>query len=323
MFCEKCGQKLVDSARFCANCGMPVALPTEVSTTVAEPQPEIKVETAPVEPVAPIVPVAPVKPQPSVVFAHPVLAALYELFSSAGYLVMCILMTASVAIACFNASFDVLAILCVVAMWCARGAATTGNPAGFSFPLKTFKVSTQIVYILNWIAVAFLFVAAGVLVASGIYLFTLDDNYSMQELEGELRLVISEAMNELSEITGSNPFEFTDIIDGMVSFLVTGGLIVLGIVFVLMAVIVMLLNIFGYGSFYRCSKSVLNSFLSGEMNFSKVSAATSWLMVFGILEIFTALSALSGTDFVTLLSSSLAGVTMIIASVNLKKYLGQ
>ena len=177
-----------------------------------------------------------------------------KIFSGNLFLVACILATVFAAGGVFRFSLDVvLDILCAVSFWLLRQSALNNNVTGYKTPLKILHVSSAITYVFLWVAVGLLALAGIItLVLGGVVIDQM--NINVIDLEG-----ISESMLAM-------------------------GATVIGVLFLLFAVVAALLNVFCFGNFKKCAKSFVASVETGNIVIEKMSAVKAWLLVNAILE---------------------------------------
>lgn len=343
MLCKQCGATVPEDGRFCPICGaaaetepqsrtapeqpatnaqptgaqpvaqpgtqpgaQPAAQPGAQPTTNAQPstqptaqpgaQPGTNTQPAAqptAQPGAASVPVAPG------IYRSPAAAAFSKMFGSSMFLAICILFSSATGVnffgsLIFNSSFtfDVLDILLVIACWLLYAASR--NVSGgerFGAPLKILSAVATICYILNWIAVGFLALAALVVVVA----VSIGDG------------IVSEILDELEIRGGLGGAE--EIIDAeeLVGFLLSGGLALIALVLTMVVAVVVVFNIFCFGSFRRTAKSFVNAHKTGVCCFEKIEAASAWVLVYGIITAVGSIGSLS--------VGSLCGIAMAVGFI--------
>ncbi|MBE6799295.1 MAG: zinc ribbon domain-containing protein [Ruminococcaceae bacterium] len=328
MFCIKCGAKLTEDAAFCTNCGAKVTsiIDTVQEPTVAGAEAEVKEQSrtesqtgtntntqAPSGSFAYNTDPLTVGPSPD-----SGMAAVIEALSSKYFQMLCIFMTISVGAAALSSSVDIISILFCVGLWIARTAAVNSNPAGLGTPLKMFKVLNLITVVFNWIGVGFIVLLALLFFLLGAFMPPLEEliaETDIQQLyEGFAEGYYMSTGWEISFADFRNAFEM------FFDFLTAGGLIILGVLTLIFAIILALFNIFCYHPIYRCSKSFFNAYETGEKCFTDVNATANWLLVLGILSIVGAIGGLATLSIMAVAVSVMSAASSIVASQILKNY---
>jgi hypothetical protein len=79
---------------------------------------------------------------------------------------------------------------------------------------------------------------------------------------------------------------------------------VYAVIFVIMTIVLILINIFYYGSIKKATVSVINSFKFNENRLEKMSTVRVWLIVFGVLSALSALGVLSAIPMFSAITSA-------------------
>ncbi len=213
--------------------------------------------------------------------------------------------SALISVAAGTLPLPIIEIFIIVALFKLEKLAKSGSPLSeFASPLKTFRVIIKIYQVLSWIVAVILFVcgvitlfAGGALAGGGIA--TLADEF-------------------LAEVDLAELEPFVSALGGMfVGFL--------GIIFIVIGVVMALLNIFMYGSFFKTAESAELSAKTGDIYFTSLSTTRAWLIVSAVLNGISALSSL-GDGVTAVLGFVAAGfqiaftVFAIKALDNLKNY---
>ncbi|MBQ9080958.1 MAG: hypothetical protein IJY27_07810 [Clostridia bacterium] len=233
-------------------------------------------------------------------------------FSSGLFLALCILMTIATVFGTFTVdigsgdfgvsySFNIIHVLIVIGMWITYGAAKSPEGAMKKSGFNIICGSLFATRILNWIA-------ASILVASGIILAVvgvlIPEEYYVKAEEYIARELVSGGELDviLRDILGS---DFASIYPANVdwSALLPVVLIAWGIVMALIAVVMMILNILYYKKLHYMARSLYACVDDPYVEVQYANAVSVWLLVLGILNIF----------------SGLSGVVMILGYVFIKK----
>ena len=195
---------------------------------------------------------------------YPIIALLTDTFSSSVFLAATILLTVHVGLALISGSIPILTLLAIIAMWMGRSAAIKRNASGFLKPLKLLSGVAKAQFIIMWVLVG-LIGLIGVVSIVGVNIFS---NLNVQ-LSGRLSSIPS--------------------IPAGVS------LLVIGVAFIIAAVLVALINIFCYRTFSKTAHSLVTSYTSGRIEIVSLRATKAWLLVIAILTAPGALSSLPGS----------------------------
>lgn len=198
----------------------------------------------------------------------------------------------------------IIQIFVIIALFKLEKLAKANAPlAEFASPLKTFRIIIKIFKIFCWIAAIIIGVCGVITLISG------------GAFAGGVAELAEEILNEANlSFFGS-------------SLSVAAGitLILLGIIFIVAAVITAVLNVFMYGSFYKTAESAELSAKTGDIYIASVSKTRAWLIVSAVLSGISALSTL-GTGAEAVLGFVGAGfqIAFIVFAIktldNIKNY---
>lgn len=195
----------------------------------------------------------------------PVIAALHNVVSSKLFLVVAILFTVASAAQLINGGgLPVFEILVAIAMWIMVGSNKNGNIMGYETPLKMISGTVFANTIIFWISGG-IFAVSGLIVA-----------LSGSAAEEFINVAIN--MGELS-------MDEAALLDAYGSLVFT----IFGIVFIVAAVIIFLINIFIIKGMHKFTKSVLTTFRTGINQIEKLRFTKVVVLILGII---TALSSL-------------------------------
>ena len=195
----------------------------------------------------------------------PVIAALHNVVSSKLFLVVAILFTVASAAQLINGGgLPVFEILVAIAMWIMVGSNKNGNIMGYETPLKMISGTVFANTIIFWISGG-IFAVSGLIVAlSGS---AAEEFINVAVNIGEL------SMDEAALLDAYGNLAFT----------------IFGMVFIVAAVIIFLINIFIIKGMHKFTKSVLTTFRTGINQIKKLRFTKVVVLILGII---TALSSL-------------------------------
>ena len=208
---------------------------------------------------------------------------LYTVFTALSFLATAL--TGSVTIPILN-------IFIIIALFKLKEASKNeGNLDGFVSGFKTLRVITVIQRVLYWILV-------GVFGVVGVLMIVIGAS-----LDEELMASFVEGFN--GGIEGANIAGFEDL-TSMFAENAYFAIIVIGIIFVFVAIIVMVFALTMQTTFVKCAKQFEETAKSGENVITKAASARGWL-------IFTAIISILG--LIGAIPSNIAGVLSLASSV--------
>lgn len=186
----------------------------------------------------------------------------------------------------FAAGNIVLHVFVLIALFKLNGLARDGAPLiAFTSPLKTLRIILNVYRIILWVAVGIFAVCA---------LLTI--------------LVGGIAGSEFGQFFEETLIETNIYLsDGMISSLGGIAMFIFGLLFMIVAVVIALVNVFMFGSYYKSIRSAEWTAGTGNYNIESLSATYSWLIV---TIVFGSISALS-----VFADINLASVLELIATV--------
>ena len=215
-------------------------------------------------------------------------------------------------------SVNIIGILFVVGLWMARSAAAANNPVAFGAPTKMISTLITINVVLQWIAVGLLVLASVFLVIAGIMVPSFEESLVNIDPNSVYESIIIEGGAGLEEVFMYD--DFASAWETMVVFFIKGGFIIFGVITLVVAIVMALLNIFCYHSIRRCAKSFVEAYNTNENCFKSVNVAANWLLVLGIFQVVSAIGTLSSFNIVFTVAAAAEAAAMITASQLLKKY---
>lgn len=171
----------------------------------------------------------------------------------------------------------VLNIFVIYALFKINSLYNSGAPlSSFAAPIKILRVIVNIIRIVSWVVAGILGVCGAILTFSG---FALKDAVDISDFAFAL------------ELDGQSQAIFEKITEGLGIGL---GVIIscMGIFFILVAVALLVLALFMYGSFYKTAKSAEAAATSGEILIEKANATRKWLVVSAVFGIISAVFSL-------------------------------
>ena len=224
----------------------------------------------------------------------PVIAALHNLVSSKLFLAVAILFTVASAVGlALGEGIPVFEILIAIALWIMFASNKKGNVMGYATPLKMISGTVFANTIVLW-------VVGGILAVSGLIV----------ALSGSAALDIMDVMVEFGEFS----------MDELSLFEAYGSLVftVFGIVFIVAAVIVFLINIFIYKGMHKFTKSVLTTFQTGINQIEKLKFTKVVILIIGILAALSSLGSL--LNFAVFVQEASTAAACIIIYVMLDSF---
>ncbi len=213
------------------------------------------------------------------------------------FLVMCILMTVSCVLGFSPGGIPVLNILFTIFMWLSYSQTRKGMLD--STYLRLLSGTTFASYVINY-------VLAGCIALTGI-------GFSL------ISSVIAQTPDLLEELKLSLDVEYPTISEFVINLIKNSGGIIAGI-FIVIAALVVVLNIFCYGKIHKFAKSVYQSIDMNTIGFQNVTLAKVWLYIIGGLGILSAVFNMNAGG-ITMIAELCTALSAIFAGVLIGKYL--
>ena len=210
------------------------------------------------------------------------------------FFVICILVTASAACNIFAGQLDLLNILASVFLWLLY--AQVQKNAIDSTHLRSLSGTVYASYVLTNVLCVIIGVC-GILIAALVGIFG------------------DEIISEIPELNIDGALE------GVVALSTVLVAMIVGIAFVVIAIVGFLLNYFGTRNIHRFLKSVYQSVACGELKLVKCKTAHNWLMVLGVLSGLGALGSLTDLDVFSFVASGGIAAAQILAAMLINKNL--
>lgn len=235
----------------------------------------------------------------------PAEASLKTAFSGTLFLVMCILMTISVAFSFIGAltsgsfAIEIIDLLFVIAMWMVYATSKSADNALSPGGLKLADGTSLAVLVIGWVLFGiFIFFALVFMIVrfANIPLDLEDLYYAIYSYSGSVFEGMIPSISIISSI--------------LLSLLV--------VVFVIAAVVIALVNLFFFRNLRRFIHSVRGSAASGVLNIQKAKTVRIWIIVIGVISALNAVSNLfqmSEKGALSALASCAYAAAIIIAFV--------
>ena len=226
---------------------------------------------------------------------NPVAGRMLSMFKDTLFLVVCILQSASVLFSICKADFPILGILFTIFLWLiyAQGRKNIADAKFMRYVSGT--VFAQ--YVIKW-------VVCGLLAFFGLIFTALFSVIANTEFFDYI-------VDEFNKLASG----YSSIIVSLLSSVAA----VVGILMIVIAIGVALVNIFGTRSIHRFTQSLYRSAECGNLVVVKKNTAQCWFMVFGVLNGISALGNLAG-NALGFLASGCAAAVYILAYLLVKKY---
>ncbi len=239
---------------------------------------------------------------------------LHAAFGSGLFLAICILMTIATAVGSFSITFnqgnistsyglDLLSLLITIGLWITYGSAKKNDGPIKKGGLTLVSGTLKAMRIIYWVAAGIFAVCGALLIVAAVAAPAAFYDQLLSELNAELNN--TEFIAFLTEMTGQDfsniEFDLGLIMNGSTLAIV---FIAMGIFLLLVAVIFMIFNLTFYKRLHQFAKSVCACAENPDALPEYTSSVSTWLLVMGILSIF----------------SGLSGVIMILGYVLIRKY---
>ena len=232
---------------------------------------------------------------------NPVADKILWLLNDKAFLAICVLMTISCACAVVATGAPIINILFTIFLWLTYSEAKKGT-ANVKH-LQGISGTAYANYILGYIGSALLAVVGLIFIVVG--------SVCGEEL-------LAEIYSELGEF---NFAEYGNVFDNLSSTVLIILFFVLGAIFIFMAIVVMLVNIFGMKKIHQFTKSVYQGVMYQNPNFQCVKEAKNWIIVFGVFDAVTVLLSLTSVDLFAIASAGCSAAAAITAAKLIDKYL--
>ncbi len=285
MKCNNCDFESQNNFAFCPQCGaaqgnMPQNEPE--MTQAPAPAPEAQIFYTPT-------------PQNTAANTGTVSERILTALKDNLFLTLCILFSVSTAFSIFSGSISVINILFTVFLWLTYSKAYNGIASKEYLRFTSGTVFAS--YIVNY-------VIAGALAFVGLLVMIFGASSSG---------LMAKIMQYISYESG---FGYGNLAGG----LMTAAAILIGVVFIIAAAAVAVVNFFATHNIHLFTQSVYKSLEKGEPCFVKTNTAQIWLMVLGILSALGAVSSLFSGNLISFIASGSGAAAEIIASIMIKKY---
>ena len=214
------------------------------------------------------------------------------------FLVICILMSGSCLLSFAGGGFNLIYVLITVFLWLTYAQSRKGiaDPQH----LRCISGTVYAQYVINYV-MAGLLVVLGVICAAAFGIIA-GNPAVLEEIFSEV-IADTQAAAQLVQVLGA-----------------ASGMIILGVC-VIVAVIMVLWNVFSLRYIHRFAKSVYRSVQAQTLQIEKVKAAKIWLFILGGFDALSALSSLADGEPVVGMASACTCGAAIIAGLLIRKYL--
>lgn len=216
------------------------------------------------------------------------------------FLVICILMAANCILSITSGGLPLINILMTVFLWLAWNLARTDSTDAQQLRNVSGTVYAQ--YVINNVVAVLIFVVGAI--------FALVMGVVMGQAD-----VWEELMGELSAM-GAEYLMAADLLASLSIPLLTG-------IFAVVAVAVLLVNVFAMRNIHRFAKSVYQSLEKKTPALERVNTARVWLYIFGVCDGLGALASLMDGELVSGLTSGTGAAAAVLAAVLIGKYFSQ
>ena len=203
-------------------------------------------------------------------------------------------------------TIPILNIFIIIALFKLKEASKNeGNLDGFVSGFKTLRVITVIQRVIYWISVGF-FGLVGVLLIAGASI--LNEEFAAdfaKAITGSMELTLPQGFEELSTLLLENVHIF---------------LIAFGVVFVIVAIVLLVFNLTMQTTFVKCAKQFEETAKSGENVITKAASARGWLIFTAIISILGLIGAIpSNIAEVLALASSICSIIALFIFADILK----
>ena len=237
-------------------------------------------------------------PQPAEVCENYAAATILPALKDTLFLLICILISASCILSMSAGNLPLLNILLSVFLWLtyAQSCKDIADPKHLRCVSGTIYANYVITYV-----VAGFFAVLGIIIA-----------FAFQMLLSDTALLNTflDSFAELDDYTAN-----------LITSLSAIGSTALIIIFLLLAAIIIVLNIFSMRYIHRFAKSVYQSIQKGVLELKHVNGAQTWLFIFGAFSGLSALTELIDSGLDASLSNAASCAACILAGVLIRKYL--
>lgn len=223
------------------------------------------------------------------------------------FMVLCILETISVGAGILGGSFNLFGILFTIFMWLVWSRARSGLLDVAS--MRRISGTVYATYVIEW-------VVCGLLAVCGFAMFAISSTIDSY---------VNEIYSTLAE------FDIAYLYDELIAILREAGIttnifsilfIILGIVMVVAAIAIAIVNVFGTRKLHRFAKSLYIGAESEDPVVVSANGAAIWMLICGI---FNGLSALGSIGDISMIVSATSGAcsaaVYILAYVMVKKHI--
>lgn len=218
------------------------------------------------------------------------------------FFTICVLMTVSCGCAVVVWGAPIISVLITIFLWLTYSDAKKGI-ANVKH-LQGISGTVYANYILG-------FIGSGILVFVGMILFLFGFVVEGEEMLAEI----------YSAIEQFNLTQYGNYFDNLSATVFVIVVLALAGTLIFMAIIGMLINIFGMKKIHCFTKSVYQGIMYRNHHFQCVKEAKTWIIVFGVCDAITNLSAIMSIDLFAIASAGCSVASAIIAAKLIDKHL--
>lgn len=214
------------------------------------------------------------------------------------FLVICILLTVSVATSLFSGGFNIINILITIFAWLTY-AGGRKNVVEHNH-IRVISGSIYAMYVINNVA------AIIMAVTGAIYSVTM---LGLPFLSGiNIEKIITEEIGPMITVSAA----VLALISAMAMFL--------GLFLIVIAIIMLILNVAGLKKIHLFIQSLYKSAEAGEENLVGANKVQPWIIIFAVITVLSALSSISSGELMEFLSNGIFAAALIIFSVLIGKH---
>ncbi len=287
MKCKNCGFERTEDFKFCPNCGQSSLEAEQTQNPAPDSEQAQKTDFSGEQAI----------PAQPITLQSPMAERMLSLFKDSFFLVLCILQSAALLFEFCCSNFSVLGILFTIFLWLIY--AQSKNNITDIKNMRSISGTIFAKYVINW-------VVCGIFAFFGILLTAF---YSVLSVYG------IDIMNMLRDKLDNFGGKYYGFLVRNLSV----GVILIGIIFIIAAIVVAVINVFATRSIHRFAQSVYQSSENSAIPIVKKNTAQSWFLVIGILKGISAFFALSGNAF-GFLTAGCSAAVYVFAYLLIKKY---
>lgn len=220
-----------------------------------------------------------------------------EAIKSKLFLALCILMTVSTACLALSFSFNIIGILATIFLWILYSNTKKGTTS--SKDLRNISGTIYASYVIDYILAGFMFLLG--IAFLFIAIFASNNAMVLETFE--------DALASAPQLEQLLPYQLT-------AQIVLVFIWVFAILFLFMAVVTIIINVFGIRHIHRTVKLSYQSMDNPIVDPTKyANSARVWMWIFGVFTILSGLSTIVSTGFLAGVSGTCQGVVYILGAI--------